>query len=79
MTVHAELLHLLDKQRAEFRGRAGRRPFGLPSGVKKVRDLDAWDRGGILEGEEEAGAGTLIRGSASMSSPSSSTLPLTSY
>jgi hypothetical protein len=29
--------------------------------VQKVRDLDPWDRSRILKGEEESGAGALIR------------------
>src|ERR1700729_2650108 len=48
--VDPELLHLLEEQRAELRGRKIARPFGLARRVEEVGYLHPRDRGGILKG-----------------------------
>ena len=54
-------VHLLEISARNFAGGQIARPLGLTRGVQKVRHLHARNRGRILEGEEESGAGPFIR------------------
>ena len=58
--VHIERIELVEHELAELRRRQIARFHRHPRAADEVGDRDAWDRGGVLKREKEAGAGAFV-------------------